>query len=193
MKLRPAQLLWLLPCSLMGAEFQGEIYSIDAKAGSITLSSKSRMKTYRVRPGAEISINGIKGKFEELNTGMTAKVVSADPTIASTIKAVGIPNRLSSGPVAGKSMHDATARALAEKLGNTRWKLENGKSFTLHADGTTSSSWHERRGTWEMVGGHTLETSITWKPETPGKATVNPEVNTIRWIDGKDVAHRIKN
>lgn len=136
-----ALLLISLPCAILADDFQGDVYSLDAKANSVTLSSKKGMKTYRVRPNTEITINGVKGKFEDLNTGMTAKVVSADPSIASRIVAVGVPNR-------SPGTDQDADHALTEKLRNTRWKLSDtdGATFTLHTDGSTNLSSAQSQG-----------------------------------------------
>jgi hypothetical protein len=83
-------LFLLLPICLYGDAFQGEIFSIDKKSNSITLSSKKGMKTYRIRPDSTITVNGKAAHFEDLNTGMSAKADSAEPSIATKVTAESV-------------------------------------------------------------------------------------------------------
>lgn len=83
-------LLLLLSAVAAHAEnVDGDLSAIDPKVPSVTLSVKGKLQTYRVRPDTEVTINGVRGKFADLNTLMTAKVVTGEPQVASKIMANG--------------------------------------------------------------------------------------------------------
>jgi hypothetical protein len=178
--------LILLPAFVRAEDFEGEIRSLDVKGSSITLFSKSGTKTYRVRLGAEIIINGDPGKLEDLNTGMKAKATTGEPGVATKIVAYGASNR---APLTPEQVE--AVEALTKKLGNTRWKYHQGLEFTLQPDGTVTSSWHNNKGTWKVISGYTLELKVSKFPGPTSMALVTPDLSSIHWIEGHDVANRV--
>jgi hypothetical protein len=51
-------------------------------------------------------------------------------------------------------------RALQAKLANSYWKLGPKHTGALHADGTTSVTWTDKRGKWKVTGPSTLDVSF---------------------------------
>src|SRR4051812_47582707 len=73
--------------------------------------------------------------------------------------------------------------ALKERLQDSTWVFQDGKRFTLHADGSTSASWHSRKGVWRIIGKNRLQLTITWKLEAPGIVSVESDASVVRWSD----------
>jgi hypothetical protein len=161
---------------------QGDIYAIDAKANTIVISASGSFHTFRVRPNTEITINGVKTKLATLTTGMTAKVVSSEPTIANSIAANGAPGAAASSDAAALVGGAVQPGSLESKLSGSHWRLQNGKTFTLHPDGKTTASWHGRKGSWKVTGANTAELELSFKGDSPPvKATFNPDVTIANW------------
>ena len=182
-------LVLLLPALLHANDLEGDIFGLDAKAGTLTLSAGTKLVNYHVRLTTEITINSIKAKFGELKEGMTAKIVSAEPSVAAKIIATGMPNLL---PDSSPAM-TASVKAmdeLKEKLKDSKWDQKDGKTFELHADGTTRGSWHERKGFWKVVGPNLIDMHVNWGPSPPDHVTVSPDANLLHW--GKQTAVRMK-
>lgn len=135
-------LLLLLGAAAWAETAEGDLTAIDPKAPSLTLSVKGRLQTYRVRPNTEIVINGVRGKFAELTTAMTAKVVTGEPQVASKITANGTPG----GPGA-EAAAAAAATDFERRLIGTKW-IWLGRHFTFEAGGKSSG---ERDFSWKPV------------------------------------------
>ena len=144
-------LLLLLSTAALAGNFEGDVYAIDAKASTVTLSVKDKLQTYRVRPDTEIKLNGVKAGFSDLTTGMTAKVLSGEPGVASKIEANGLP---AAGAAAAASPA-AKGEAFADferRLAGTKWNWA-GYHFTFEAGGTSSG---DRHFTWKTVKPNTI-------------------------------------
>jgi hypothetical protein len=187
MKLKILLILLALVAVAHAETVQGDIYAVDAKANTIVISAKGTFHTFRVRPNTEITINGVKAKLATLTTAMTAKVVSSEPTVANSIAANGAPDASpSSGPAAlvGGAV---SAGSLESKLSDSHWRLQNGKTFTLHTDGKTTANWHGRKGSWKVTGVSTAELELSFKGDNPPvKATFNPDATIASWGVGKE-------
>ena len=180
MKTPVAFALLLFPLFSSAADLQGDIYGVDVAASSVTISANTKLTTYRLRPTAEITINGVKAKLTELDEGMTAKVVSAEPSFATKIIASGVPKiAAESSPALVASAKQI--QALNDKLKDSKWDLKNGKTFTLHADGTTTGSWLERKGSWKVSAPDAIDMHINWAPGKLERVTVSPDANFLRW------------
>lgn len=70
-----------------------ELNQIDPKAGTFTATLNGQVRTFRVRPSVETTINGIRATFEELEPGMKLKVTSAEPGTATRVVASGLRTR----------------------------------------------------------------------------------------------------
>lgn len=143
----------------------GEIAAIDHKAGSITVAATAGFQTYRVNPSTEITINGQKATFARLAKGMSVKVSSAQPTVASRIIASGL---VTEQPGADAKVQPAPANLLERRLAGTKWliPLKDSKTpernwFKLNADGTVVAGWHERVGNWRVISDDTAEVKIS--------------------------------
>ncbi len=88
-------LLAVLVCTHFAHAQTGEyeIAQIDAKAGTFSATLNGQVRTFRVRPSVETTINGIRGAFEELEPGMKIKVTSAEPGVATRLVATGLRTR----------------------------------------------------------------------------------------------------
>ena len=65
------------------------------------------------------------------------------------------------GATAGAAGSDEAKRAaLRAQLRDSKWKMNDGKTFTLNADGTTSSSWHAKHFTWKVTGPGQAEIAV---------------------------------
>jgi len=84
--------------------------------------------------------------------------------------------------------------ALKERLNDSVWRLKDGKRFTLRADGTTSGSWHNRKGQWRIVGPDKIQLSINWRSESPSVALVESDGTVLRWSDSEwgQIAKRVE-
>ena len=139
----------LLSATAFAETLEGDLYAIDAKASTVTLSAKDKLQTYRVRPDTEIKINGVKAKFAELNTSMTAKVISSEPQVASKIEANGLPTAPSADPAAAGA---AAAADFERRLAGTKWSW-SGFKFAFEAGGKTSG---DRNFAWQTVKPNTI-------------------------------------
>lgn len=73
--------------------------------------------------------------------------------------------------------------SLNSQLRETKWQLSGGKSFILHADGTSTSSWTPRKGSWKVTGPNAVELRVM-NTTSLRKGTVNPERTTITMSSG---------
>ena len=80
--------------------------------------------------------------------------------------------------------------SLNSQLRDTKWQLSGGKTFTLHADGTSTSSWTPRKGSWKVTGPNAVDLSVTNTP-TIRKSTVNPERTRISMKGAPDDAPEV--
>jgi hypothetical protein len=67
-----------------------EIIQVDPAASTFTVEANKQLHTYRVRPGVEVTINGVSASFAKLEVGMKVKVTSADPGVATKLVANGL-------------------------------------------------------------------------------------------------------
>lgn len=63
---------------------------IDPSAGTLTVKRNSKFTSMRVRPAVEVTINGVKATFAELEVGMNVKVATSEPGIAARLTATGL-------------------------------------------------------------------------------------------------------
>jgi hypothetical protein len=89
-------LVFLLLISLARADDQ--LISIDPTAGMITIQQQGALKTYRLRPFTDITINGVKATAPQLQPGMQVAIGLADPQTASKIAARGNPATAAATP-----------------------------------------------------------------------------------------------
>ena len=149
--------LLLAAAAAFAESADGDLYAIDPKVPSVTLSDKGKLQIYRVRPDTEITINGVRGKFADLNTSMTAKVVSGEPQVASKIVANGTPGAAGAGAAVadkaapGGPATDANAD-FERRLVGTKWNWA-GYHFTFEADGRSSG---DRNFSWKTVKASTI-------------------------------------
>ncbi len=83
----------LMSCLAHSQSGDFEIAEVNAKAGTFTGKVNGQLRSFRVRPDVDVTINGLKATFEELEPGMKVKVTSADPGIATRLMASGLRTR----------------------------------------------------------------------------------------------------
>lgn len=83
---------------------------------------------------------------------------------------------------------------LKTKLADSTWELRDGKHFTLHADGSTSGDWHDRKGFWRIVSPDSLQLTIQWRTVPPATVILNADATVLRWSDEEwgQIAKRVK-
>jgi hypothetical protein len=174
-----------------------QIVRVDPATQLLTLSAKGAVTTLRVRQGAEITINGLEGTFEELEPKMKVEVTLGEPGVAERLEANGVvtrkpaaktqppppsPTPSQSQPAAPNS--DASIpTSLADKLANTTWSwpFEKVKSsaawFKLNADMTVRAGWHNKHRTWKVLNDTMIEMTVTSSDKSPPKIlTFNKEL-----------------
>lgn len=185
----PALLAMLAVGALHAETLEGDIFAVDAKAWMMTLSSKTKLQTYRMGMTTDITINGTKGKVGDLKVGMAAKVTSVQTGLASQVFASGGAQEQKAPPTAAEAQQMAD---LKQRLSGSTWDRKDGKKFTLQVDGTTTGSWHERKGFWKVIAPNMVEMHISWAPEPPERVTLNPDAALMRWVKGGEIAKRAK-
>ena len=50
---------------------------------------------------------------------------------------------------------------LRAQLKDSIWNMSDGKTITCHADGSTTASWHAKKGEWKVSGANTAEISYS--------------------------------
>jgi hypothetical protein len=67
-----------------------EVVQLDPQAGTFTVKSHGQMRAFRALVGVEVTINGLKATFAEIEPGMMVKITSAEPGVASRLTATGL-------------------------------------------------------------------------------------------------------
>ena len=95
----------------------------------------------------------------------------------------------STGSGAGTALgatDEAKRNALRTLLRDSKWKIpSNGGSIRLHADGTTTASWHGRTGKWKVTGLNTVEASFT-NSGSEQKGKIDDAATTISFGEPTD-------
>lgn len=68
----------------------GEIESVNAKAGTLTISKGSKVSTLRFRPTVNVTLNGQRATATQIRPGMTVVADSNEPGVASALALSGI-------------------------------------------------------------------------------------------------------
>lgn len=169
-----------------------QITAVDTAKNTVTLSDQSHVKTYNLAMMAEVTINGAKATVGELAVGMRVLSLSlADSTTIRKLEAFNLPVSAQTGPKKKSPsvpppptapILNAEADELTKKLPGTFWKRnEDPKGWVcLNANGTATAGWHNKQGSWEVVGKLTILLKITSKAmngAAPGEIlTLNPEL-----------------
>lgn len=66
-----------------------ELVSVDATGGLLTVQQRGALKSYRLKPFTDITINGQKGALTQLKPGMDVAITLSDPQTASKVVARG--------------------------------------------------------------------------------------------------------
>ncbi len=158
-----------------------EVAAVDLKGNTLTLEANDVLCTVRVRPDTEITINGERKSFKDLEPQMRVKVTLADPGTAARLKATGmitehvvqaagapVINSVGPNPPAPTSAVPAAAKEQSP-LVNTKWTWESGGAVVadlqLLPGGEAIYSSHMKKGHWE------------WHWETMGPTRVKITTN----------------
>ncbi len=150
--MRPILLLLaavLLPWSARAQSGDYEIIQVDAAANSFTVEANKQLHTFRVRPGVDVTINGVKADFKQLEIGMKVKVTSADPGVATKLIANGLQTQKPATP--GHAPLAAGARAAREAIASIEAKSAEGFSLGELRKGTKLSIQY-KSGMWKSWG-----------------------------------------
>jgi hypothetical protein len=77
----------------------------------------------------------------------------------------------------------AEVEATAARLNDSKWELIDHKRFKLHADGSVSSEFDDRKGIWEVVAPNALKIRVPWLPAPTAIVTTNDDGTILRWTD----------
>ena len=146
-------LCFLLPGAAWAQSGNYLIAEINPTAGTFIAKSSRATHTFRVRAGSEITINDEQAAFADLAVGMTAKVDSADPGVATKITASGtrfgtaIPghgSETTSESTAFPTTTPTNASELEDLLASSTWKLPDGSGQIRFAKGEMAVIDHGR-------------------------------------------------
>ena len=126
--------------AVAGSGRADQVVSVDAAAGLITVQAKSGLKSYRLKPFTEVTINGRQGSLDVLKAGMECTISLADPSTASKITAIGnvAPGAalkpLKPGPIAPAGAVNGTRKITirANIDGSDVFKIQDGKLWIEH-------------------------------------------------------------
>jgi len=132
-----------------------EIIQVDPAASTFTVEANKQLHTYRVRPGVEVTINGVNSTFAKLEVGMKVKVTSADPGVATKLVANGLQTAKSAkgggnalpaagGPIApvGEPARQAAAEIIASSVdGFSLGELKKGTKLSIQYKSGMWKAW----------------------------------------------------
>ena len=156
--------LLLLPLSLRADD---DLVSIDATAGMITVQQNGILKTYRVKPFTDITINGQKSSAAQLRVGMQVAISLADPQTAAKVAARGNAPAATPGPDATTPSPFLTSRTGEPPTRRIVIKASvDGDDTVIVKDG----KFHLQHGGWEKPKDVAIN-GIKWKTEWKDKDT----------------------
>ncbi len=131
-------ILLLFPASItaFAQAMKGEIMSVEAAASSLIVTAKngSAPRTYIVKLGAEVTLNGEHAKLADLAAGMAVQVTSSEPGFANRLVATGAVAAAGAG------------NDLKSKLIGTTWVwFENDKMYEHMTFAEGGVAWWSRR------------------------------------------------
>ncbi len=104
------------------------------------------VRTQRDEVAAAWITPAIAAAAEKATPPVTALAIRAkQPATATTVPGSG----------------ESKTALLRAQLEDSKWSLGSGKTLTCHADGSTTASWNQRKGTWKVTGANTAEMSFT--------------------------------
>jgi hypothetical protein len=160
-------LLFLLLTAFACADDQ--VVSVDSAAGMITVQQRGALKSYRLKPFTDITLNGEKATAAQLKAGMQVNISLADPQTASKIVAKGNPGSAGAptptASAASKPFGDSIAsQQLTRRIvfkadvdAGDNVIIENGKLHIQHID-------------WKKPGDITIN-GIKWPPQWNGNTS----------------------
>ena len=127
----------------------------------------------------------VKAKRDEVAKAWLAGISEVAATVATPKPLAVTPPRVV--PIKPIAPVESQPGSLSSELSNTKWQLPDGKTVIFHPDGTSTSSWTPRKGTWKVIGPNTLDLDITNTGRVIGKATVNAgrtRITLPEWKNG---------
>ncbi len=165
-------LLLLVPVLLRADDFQDDVFSTDPQTETIALSATPRGQSKYADPST--------GEMRTYS-GMQVEA-SAYPLVAPEAEAAG---------VSIPQPETTNGEGLITQLGNSHWRLANGRSFTLMEDGTTYQGGKNRAGNWAVVGNQTIQLTNWSRKKNLLVLEVDFDVTTIRGFNNKRIALRV--
>jgi hypothetical protein len=175
--------LFVMTFSVAGQSTTSDITAVDAKGGTITVSSAGGTgRLYRTRLSVEVYINGAKAKLDDLAEGMTVKVTSGEPGLATRIDASGTPKSGTAAP---------GTQSLEQRLVGTKWLWWEGNNEiqTIEFKQGGKASWSiKQRGefTWKVVPGENRIEGVAPPRGKKFKITFNDTVTKGKIYVGDD-------
>lgn len=75
--------------SVLTALAEDKVISYDSVAAILTVERSGQLKTFRIKPGAELIVNDVKSPFDKLAPGLRVTLSLADPQTVSRISVQG--------------------------------------------------------------------------------------------------------
>jgi hypothetical protein len=140
-----------------------ELISTDAANGMITVQQRGALKTYRIKPFTEVTINGNKASASQLKPGMSVTVRLADAQTAAKIAATG---NFAVTPDAGKpaALPPIGGIKQTDKI-TLKMRVDGGDQVAIQV----GKLWIEHFD-WEKPA-NIVVNGITWRPTWKGNRT----------------------
>jgi hypothetical protein len=93
-------------------------------------------------------------------------------------------------PIQAGSAPSRTSAATATtkaRFDNSRWRLAHSKNILLNEDGSVTSSWDPRPGTWKVIAPDALVFDVPWQPAPAKVVTTTLDATILRWTDDENI------
>lgn len=162
------------------ARADDKLITVDPASGLITVDQRGSLKSFRVKPFTEITINGVKASIGQLRPNMMLTFALADAQTVSKISARGNPTQAGGTPPPG------TTRRVTIKLavdGSDTIKIGGGRLWIEHGDAKKPIAISVNGVKWEPVwNGSTSEAFIGF---SGGLAPFGAEKVSVRQGKGR--------
>jgi hypothetical protein len=157
--------LWcvLWPALVHAQSGEYEVIQVDPAGSSFTAEANKQLRTFRVRPGIEVTINGVKATFAQLEVGMKVNVTSAEPGLATKLVANGLQTKKAAS--AGQAVVLAPG-AQPERELDAEIKANSAAGFSLGVlPKGTKVMLQYQKGVWKSWGNIATENPDSEKSE----------------------------
>ncbi|MEA3213104.1 MAG: hypothetical protein QOE70_6161 [Chthoniobacter sp.] len=134
---------------------------------------------------AEVINDGYRASLEQL---LKRAIADGDTDSAAKIQfelqSIGTAGTSASLP-ARKAAPTPEMTTLKSQLDETKWRLNQDKTFMLHADGSSTSNWTPRKGRWKVIDATTVELDIG-NIQRKEKVAVSQGATLMTWPDREE-------